>query len=170
MILGALLLVLGGALAATLVVHLARQPWDLETRGVTTTAVASGYSPVTGDYAVIEVDGRRHTCHRGMSKSAGREPVVVLYDPRDPARCRARDSAARAGHYERACLGTGLGLALGGLALLLAWRAEPRPRWERGEPPGPLRPGLLWVARVLFVLGVVCAFASGLWLVWVSSR
>ncbi len=156
---GVLFAVIGAIMALGLSAHLVAQPWDLEAIGVEVPGAPAGYSPWSGDRYAIEVEGRRYTCHRGQNKvpEHGRA-TPVLYDPREPARCRARDTASRVGDYEGGGLITGVSFMLAGLAFVLAYFAEPRPRWiriEQPERPVPLRPRLMWVARGALLLAAL---------------
>jgi hypothetical protein len=136
--------------------HVLSQPWDLRERGVPTIGVKAERDPMHGDRYRIEVDGKHYVCHRGAEK-LGRPRVTVLYDPADPSRCRAEDTAGGLAAYERNTLVFAGPGSLVGFSLLLAWYAEPRPRPLREDPNGLLRPKLMWIARGLLALGVLLA-------------
>ncbi|MCB9755205.1 MAG: hypothetical protein H6713_35145 [Myxococcales bacterium] len=135
---GVVFALVGLLLAGGAVVHLASQPWDLATVGVEAPGSPAGYSPWVGDRYAIDVGGSRYTCHRGQSKvPAYGRATPILYDPRAPARCRARDTASRPGDYEATSLVVGSAFALVGLAFVLAYLAEPRPEWVRAQEGEP---------------------------------
>lgn len=167
LLVGAIFAAIGTLMLITALVHLSHQPWDLRERGIAIEGVQAEHDPFTGDRYRIVVDGKSHVCHRGAEK-LGRGKVVVLYDPADPSRCRAEDTADGPGSYEATLLPFSLPFALMGVSLMLARLAEPRPPWGRTEPSGLLRPKLMWISRALAIvavlLGVVALpilFASG---------
>lgn len=154
LIFGAIFVVVGALLFAHGLIHLSSQPWDLGERGVETVGVKAEHDSWIGDRYRIEVDGRHYTCHRGQQKLA-RPSVPVLYDPEDPSRCRAKDTADRPGDYEYTSWKVSIPVLLFGVSIVLAHLAEPREKWARTNPEGLLRPKLMWISRGLAVLGVL---------------
>lgn len=154
MFFGALFGVVGFLLLSWACVQVATQPWDLAEVGVETWGRAAEKTPFTGDRYVIEVEGKSYSCYRGRKKYPATE-APILYDPADPSRCRGADAVDGLSEYERTGFAFGLSALLFGLAWVLAHFAEPRDVWAREDPPGLLRPRLMWAARVLLGSAVV---------------
>lgn len=152
--LGAVMTFVGAVLLCGSLAHLSGQPWDLAERGVETTGVKAERHALLGDRYQIEVEGESYLCYRGEDK-LGRPEVTILYDPDDPSRCRAADTASRLGTYESTSwLAAPTGILMG-LSLMLARLAEPRELWARKESEGLLRPKLMWVSRALLLLALL---------------
>ena len=156
---GAVFVVLGLLIVGWGIGQVATQPWDLQQVGVEAGGVAGDRGLVRGDRYRIAVEGRSYDCYRGQQSQPDARRRV-LYDPRDPTRCRSVDSAGQLAPFELLPLTMGAATVAFGLAWIFAFYAEPREDGKRKSPPPLLRPWLMWIARLVLVASLGVAIYS----------
>jgi hypothetical protein len=101
-------------------------PWGLSKVGQETISIEGNFGPSFGATYTIEVDGKRYVCSSGRSKLPRSYPIPILYDPKDPTRCRDKDVVDSIGEYELNYFLLGLVFLLIGLSIVLWLISHPR--------------------------------------------
>jgi hypothetical protein len=75
---------------------------DLLVRGASTMSISGGGS-ICGATLIIRVSGQTYTCSDQGRNNFQTEPVLVMYDPTNPSRCRSQRALGGLSPHETTC-------------------------------------------------------------------